>query len=70
MHATHEEGLVLLSQLQYAVAKSLFQEVFKSRKHTLGRHHEDTLASLSALGNALLIKRSTAKPKLYTEMSG
>ena len=53
MRATHEEGLVLLSQQQYADAKGLFQEAFESREHTLGRHHEDTLAWLSGLGDAL-----------------
>ncbi|OQD94882.1 hypothetical protein PENSOL_c023G10656 [Penicillium solitum] len=53
LHTFHNEGLSLLGQRQYLGAKRMLQEAFKLRENALGNHHEDTLASLSALGDVL-----------------
>ncbi|KAJ5968588.1 hypothetical protein N7501_004836 [Penicillium viridicatum] len=53
LHIYHDEGLSLLGQQQYSSAKILLQKAFELRENALGAHHEDTLASFDALGNAL-----------------
>ncbi|KAJ5213670.1 hypothetical protein N7449_000839 [Penicillium cf. viridicatum] len=54
LNTAHNKGLSLLSQKQHADAQKMLQKAFELREHALGAHHEDTLASLSLLGDALV----------------
>ncbi|CAG7955120.1 unnamed protein product [Penicillium salamii] len=53
LHATHDSAVRLMDQSNYADAEKLFREAFELGKLHLGAHHEDTLASLEGLGEAL-----------------
>ena len=53
-NTAHNKGLLLLSQKQHADAQEMLQKAFELREHAFGAHHEDTLASLSLLGDALI----------------
>ncbi|CAG8037245.1 unnamed protein product [Penicillium salamii] len=53
LHATHDSAVRLMDQKNYADAEKLFREAFELGKLHLGAHHEDTLASLEGLGDAL-----------------
>ncbi|CAI7634839.1 unnamed protein product [Penicillium discolor] len=54
LNTAHNKGLLLLRQKQHADAQKMLQEAFELREHAFGAHHEDTLASLSLLGDALV----------------
>ncbi|CAI7574824.1 unnamed protein product [Penicillium viridicatum] len=54
LNTAHNKGLLLLSQKQHADAQKMLQKAVELREHALGAHHEDTLASLSLLGDALV----------------
>ncbi|KAJ5849889.1 hypothetical protein N7455_009745 [Penicillium solitum] len=57
----HDEGLSLLGQQQHSGAKIMLEEALNLRQNALGTYHEDTMASLSALGDVLCVQ------KKYTE---
>lgn len=58
----HDEGLSLLGQQQHSGAKIMLEEALNLRQNALGTYHEDTMASLSALGDVLCVQ------KKYTEV--
>ncbi|PWY93081.1 kinase-like protein [Aspergillus sclerotioniger CBS 115572] len=57
----HNKGLSLLNQKQYGEAERMFRQAFEMRKHALGTNHEDTLASLSSLCDALFDQEKYAE---------
>lgn len=52
LHTSHDKGLALLSQQQYSGAQEILRQAVELRKNAFGTYHEDTLASLAALGDA------------------
>lgn len=64
LNTAHNKGLSLLSQKQHADAQKMLQKAFELRERALGAYHEDTLASLSLLGDALVGQKKYAKAEV------